>query len=81
MPPKNRVEKLSVSLPEPLVQWLREQGDESSLSTVLTQIVREAREAHARQQALGKLLRKLGPVPTPTEAELSEIDAELGIER
>jgi hypothetical protein len=78
---QTRVEKLSVSLPEPLVKWLRQRGDESSLSTVLTQIVREAREAHERQQALGKLLRALGPISKPTTAEQAEIDAELGIER
>lgn len=74
-----RVEKLSVSLPEPLVKWLRARGGESGLSTTLTKIVREAREEDERRQALGKLLRYLGPIAKPTDAELTAIDEELGI--
>lgn len=74
------VRKFSVSIPGPLVDWLKEKARDSSLSTVLTEIVREARDNDDRHRALGALLAEFRDPNDPiTPQEQAEIDEELGI--
>ena len=68
-------------MPGALVDWLQSKStnSRSSLSTVLTQIVSDARDHEAHNLALGRWLKDNGPIPEPTPQELAVIDDELAI--
>jgi hypothetical protein len=60
-----QVEKLSVSMPQPISKWLKHQahGERTSVSAILTRMARE----EMRRQALGRYLKTVGADQLPDE--------------